>query len=101
MTLQYQMKRYGECEELIHSLFKHTNIDKETIQVTTQLVNNPYQKILLKAALFNVLGVMSKDMNDDQKALKYFEQAVKISPRFLLAQNNLQLTKSRLFQKNK
>lgn len=101
MILQYQMKRYGECEELIQLLFKHAKIETEIIQVSTQFVHQPYQKILLKATLFNMLGVISMDMNKNEQAQNYFEQALKISSNFLLAQNNLQLIKSRLFEQNK
>ena len=101
MTLQYQIKRYGECKKLIQSLLEHKKIEIATIQVFTQLAHKPSQKVLLKATFLNMLGVIAMDMNNYKKALQYFEQAVKISPNYLLTQNNLLLTKSYLSQENK
>ncbi len=101
MNLQYQLKRYGECENLIKSLLAHQKIETVTIQVLTQLAHEPFQTVLLKATFLNMLGVIAMDMDNNQKALQYFEQAVKVSPHFLLAQNNLLLMKTRLSQQHK
>ena len=54
----------------------------------------------LKAAIWNLKGVVFMDMNENDKAKKYFSETLKIFPEFELAKNNLQLLENRS-KKNK
>lgn len=86
---QYLLQRYGECGQTIDIIIKDPAADKETVTITSD--KNKSQKVAMKAAAHNLLGVIQKDLSMTEKAKENFEAAIKISPDFELAKNNLEL----------
>lgn len=85
-TLQYQLKRYGEsvisCDQII------TNAESEKLEASIAMKGGS-QKVPLRAAAFNVKGIIAMDLNQPEVAKLQFETALKLFPDFALAQGNL------------
>lgn len=86
-TLQYQLKRFGEASESLNTIV--TSPDSEKQQVAISAGQNQSQQVSLRAAAFNVRGIISSDLNNKAIAQQNFEEALKIAPDFVLAKNNL------------
>jgi tetratricopeptide (TPR) repeat protein len=84
---QYMLKRYGECGQTIDIILKDPAADKETVSLSAG--EGQSQKVPMKAAAHNLMGVLYKDLGKTEDARKSFEAALKISPEFELAKNNL------------
>jgi len=89
--LQYKLKRFGECEKSLNKILSDPNIEKEKIDIT--ITDGNQQIVLLKAVALNMKGVIYMDMNENDKAGIYFSEALKISPDFVLARDNLKSLK--------
>lgn len=84
--LQYGIKRLAEAEAVI----------KETIQ--TKEIENAYlkfaidksqsQNVPLKAAVYNLKGLITFELKNNASAKQAFDQALKIMPEFALATQN-------------
>lgn len=86
-TIQYQLKRYGECEQTINALLNDPKSREEKINIVT---NNQQQQVNMVAASYNIQGVMFKDLSKFDEAKQAFQAALEISPDFLLAKSNLE-----------
>lgn len=95
--LQYQLKRFVECNLSIEQLFAHPETDKQTINITTE--KGSRQIVPLKAAVWNLKGVVFMDMNENDKTKKYFSEALKIFPDFELAKGNLKFLENKMKEK--
>lgn len=85
-TIQYRMKRYGECEENLSIIANDPKSNQEKVTITIQQSN---QEVVMKAAVYNMMGVIQQDLGDATKAEAYFKQALSLEPDFVLAKNNL------------
>ncbi len=94
-VLQYQLKRYGECNQNIGDIIKDDKSLSEKVNISTGQEN---QKVILKAAAYNIRGVMQLEGKRDEEAKADFQEALKIQPDFALAQNNIQLIEKKVKQ---
>jgi tetratricopeptide (TPR) repeat protein len=88
-VLQYQLKRYGECNANVEQILKNEKSASERVSITTN--QNESQEVSLKAAAFNIRGVMLMEGKRDEEAKYNFEEALKVQPDFGLAKNNMAL----------
>ncbi len=84
---QYLLKRYGECAQTIDIILKDPAAEKQEVSISIDQTRS--QKVPMKAAAHNLLGVIQKELSMQDKAKESFEAAVKIDPDFELAKNNL------------
>lgn len=86
-TLQYQLKRVGEATESLSQIIASPDADKQEVSITAS--NNQSQNVPLKAAAYNVRGIIAMDLNNETVAKQNFEAALQIFPDFVLAKGNL------------
>lgn len=87
-VLQYSLKRYGECDLSIKRIVNDSTSYNQKVTISIDQQNN--QLVPYAAAATNLRGVMQKDLNKPEDAIKDFESAIKIFPEFVLAKNNLE-----------
>ncbi len=87
-TLQFSLKRYGECEATLAEILKDPKSEQEKVNVI--IGNQGQQEVILKAASLNMAGVIYMEQNQDDKAKKLFEEASKVDKDFLLPKGNLE-----------
>lgn len=85
-TLQYQLKRYGECVSSLDQLISNPETDKQKVNIRVQ---NGSQEVPMKAAAFNVKGICALEMNQEDIAKDNFSRALQLAPDFALAKGNL------------
>lgn len=85
-TIQFQMKRFGECEITINGITNLQGSDKTMVTIISG--NNEQQLVPLKAAAINMKGVIALELSKNQEAKILFDQALEIFPEFILAKNN-------------
>lgn len=85
-SLQYMLKRYGEGSESLNTIIAST----DSLGVVT-ISNNQgeSQKVPLKAAAFNMRGVIALEINQPDVAKQNFLKALELFPEFALAKGNL------------
>lgn len=86
-TLQYQLKRYGECVVSLDQIVANEQAAKQNVNIRNS--NNSTQAVPMKAAAFNVKGIVALELNQDANAKEFFNKALQIFPEFVLAKNNL------------
>ena len=84
---QYMLQRFGECEASLAFIIADFASDKEAVSIG--MANNKTQQVPLKAAAWNLRGVIFKDKNNFTEAKSCFEQALKLFPDFELAKGNV------------
>ena len=99
-TLQYDLKRLGECQLTIQRILAREDL-KES-KVTVFYGQGQSQSIPMEAAIYNMEGVILMDLNEDEKAGEMFARAIEIDSKFLLPINNqkaLEKKEKRSFRK--
>lgn len=92
-VLQYTLQRLGEAQATLDRLILNPEAMKQQISFSTGASGS--QNVFYKAAAENLMGVIYKDLKENDKAIARFKRALQIQPDFVLAQNNLDyLTKS-------
>ena len=86
-TLQYQLKRYGECVASLDQIIANEASAKQNVNIRNS--NNTSQAVPMKAAALNVKGIVAMDLNQESNAKDFFNQALQIFPDFALAKGNL------------
>ena len=86
-TLQYQLKRFGECVASIDQIVASADADKQKVNIRMQ---GGQQEVPMKAAAYNVKGICAIDMNRPDLAKEDFNKALQIFPDFALAKGNLE-----------
>lgn len=86
-TLQFAMKRFGECESSAQRLVTDQEVKEKTIGITMQ--TGEAQEVPLRAAALNLIGVINMEQGKKDTAKTAFEAALKVFPEFVLAKNNL------------
>ena len=87
-SLQYMLKRYGECSESLNSILSSTD---SLGDVTISNNQGESQKVPLKAAAFNMRGVIALEINQIDVARQNFQKALELFPEFTLAKGNLEM----------
>ncbi len=87
-TLQFALKRFGECEATLSEILRDPKSEQEKVNVI--IGNQGQQEVILKAACLNMAGVIFMEQNQEDKAKKLFDEALKIDKDFLLPKGNLE-----------
>ncbi|MFQ3575840.1 MAG: hypothetical protein SNJ77_05330 [Cytophagales bacterium] len=88
-ALQYELKRFGECDLSISKILQSE--EAATASITMPIDNRNQQKVLIKAAAFNMRGVLAMETNNLEQAKKSFNEAIALEKDFVLAKNNLEI----------
>lgn len=91
-VLQYVLKRYGECETTLTEIIANPKSGEDKVSMNVD--QNTSQQVPIKAAAYNIKGVMQKELNKPDEAKIFFEEALKIYPDFALAKGNLEAIKN-------
>ena len=86
-TLQYQLKRYGECVASLDQIIGNEGAAKQNVNIRNS--NNTSQSVPMKAAALNVKGIVAMDLSKEAEAKDLFNQALQAFPDFVLAKGNL------------
>jgi tetratricopeptide (TPR) repeat protein len=86
-TLQYQLKRYGECVASLDQIIANEAAAKQNVNIRNS--NNTSQSVPMKAAALNVKGIVAMDLGQDANAKNFFNQALQLFPDFTLAKGNI------------
>lgn len=89
--LQYRLGRVKECEATLNEATTHPKFEEAEISV-----NGPeggLQTIPIKAAVFNVQGLLAMTLNKYDMADELFVKALEVAPDFELAMANRDLNK--------
>lgn len=86
-VIQYGMSRVSECTTTLSKIIENPNSAKETVKIDYEKA--PSQEIPYSAAAYNILGVLSLNINQKENAKAYFQKSLEIFPEFLLAKNNI------------
>ncbi len=84
--LQYGIKRLEEAQSTINQTLQCEVIEGAYIQFAVDKSQN--QNVPLKAAAFNLYGLIAFELKDNTTAKKAFDEALKIMPEFALATQN-------------
>ncbi|MCS6935609.1 MAG: hypothetical protein NZM35_10760 [Chitinophagales bacterium] len=87
-TLQYQLKRYGECVASLDQIIANPDSDKQKVNINFQ---GGSQEVPMRAAALNVKGICAMELNQEEAAKDNFNKALAIFPEFVLAKGNLDL----------
>lgn len=85
--VQYDLKRYTECEVNLDILIKNSEIDDKSM--VFQLSDTEQKEFPLRVAILNLLGLVEKDQGNIAEAKEAFNSALAIAPDFVFASNNL------------
>lgn len=86
-NLQYSLKRLDEAKVSIQQALGCAAIEKVTIAFPIDKDKN--QDVPLKAAAYNLLGIISYDLKDNSSATAAFNESLKIMPEFTVAKDNV------------
>lgn len=86
-TLQYQLKRYGECVASLDQILVSADADKQKVNIRVQ---GGTQDVPMKAAAYNVKGICALEINQPDAAKDNFNKALQAYPDFVLAKANLE-----------
>lgn len=87
-TLQYQLKRYGECIASLDKIIADPAAAQQKVNIMMQ---GGSQDVPMKAAALNVKGICALEMNQEEIAKDNFNKALEMAPEFVLAKGNLDL----------
>lgn len=87
-NLQFALKRLGECEATLSEILGDPRSEQEKVNVI--IGNQGQQQVILKAACLNMAGVIYMEQNQDDKAKKFFEEALKVDKDFVLPKGNME-----------
>ena len=86
-TLQYQLKRFGECIASLDQILANPDADKQKVSIRLQQGS---QEVPMKAAAYNVKGICAMELNQPDAAKDNFTKAIGLFPDFALAKGNLE-----------
>jgi tetratricopeptide (TPR) repeat protein len=87
-TLQYQLKRYGECVASLDMIIADPKSAEQKVSISVQ---NGSQEVPMKAAALNVKGICAMELNQPEAAKDNFSKALDAYPQFALARNNMDM----------
>jgi len=90
-TLEFNLGRFTECMTTLNEVANHADAAESTVALT---FGNEQQKVPVSAAVMNMKGVVSKELNKKDDAIKFFEAAIQAFPEFALAKGNLEAMKN-------
>jgi tetratricopeptide (TPR) repeat protein len=87
-VLQYQIRRFGECEASLARILKDPASANEKVVINVNRTER--QEVPMHAAVYNVLGMLALEQSDEASAKKAFEKALSIDGEFVLPKGNLE-----------
>jgi len=84
--LQYGIKRLAEAQATIAQTLQCADIENAYLQFAID--ENQNQNVPLKAAAFNLQGLIAFELKDNTAAKNAFDEALKIMPEFTVATQN-------------
>jgi tetratricopeptide (TPR) repeat protein len=94
-TLQYQLKRYGECVASLDQIINNPESAKQKVNIVIQ---GGSQDVPMNAAALNVKGICAMELNQEEAAKDNFTKALSVFPDFALAKGNLELLNKKASQ---
>jgi tetratricopeptide (TPR) repeat protein len=91
-VINYTLKRYEESKMVQSEIINNPKSAKDSMQIMIDAKDSQY--VPYKAAAYNLRGVTQKDLRLFEEAKLSFEEALKITPNFRLAKNNLEALKN-------
>ena len=91
-VINYTLKRFEEAKVVQDEIINNPKAGKDSIQIIMN--EKEAQYVVFKAAAYNLKGATLKEQRLFDEAKASFAEALKISPNFRLAQNNLNLLKT-------
>ncbi|MEQ9425645.1 MAG: tetratricopeptide repeat protein [Cyclobacteriaceae bacterium] len=85
--LQLDMKNFAQAKNSSDILMGRKEAETEKITYTKQ--DNTTQEISMKAAIYNLKGLIAQDRGNKEEARNHFNEALKLEPEFEVVQNNL------------
>lgn len=95
-SLQLNLKQYDDCEKGILKALEDESTNSMVISTQIDANTQEIGDISLRAALLNLRGILELERNNTTKAIEYFEDALKISPKYTLVRQNLEQVKKRI-----
>lgn len=89
--LQYELEKFQQAATNIEILLSKSEADESTVFYT---INEEEKEFPIKAALYNVQGLVNQSLDDKDAARTSFEESLKISPDFVYAKQNLDSLKN-------
>ena len=86
--IQYELKRYNECDVNLDILMNDPEIDNKTM--TFQLSETEQKEFSLRVAVLNLRGLVRKDQGDKKGALESWNRVLAIAPDFIFATQNIE-----------
>lgn len=86
-TLQFALGRVSECNNSLDQIIQST--ETATLKVSITGNNSVREEVPLKAAAYNIKGVLALNIGNKDLAKSMFGEALKIYPEFQLAKDNL------------
>jgi len=85
--LQYTLKKYDEALNSVNMLAKNKKAEEEKLAFPTK--DNEQQEVNMKAAAFNLKGLIYKDQGSNVEAKKAFDEALALEANFDVVKENL------------
>lgn len=87
LSLEYRLKRFGECLATAENIIARPEAQTTTVRIAVS--DQYYQDIPYAAAVYNILGMVSIELNLKEQAERYFQKSLELAPEFVLPKNNL------------
>ena len=87
-SLQYDLKRYKESQTNTDIIM--SNKKAEELKLIFNIENNQQQQVPMKAAIFNLKGLIAQSSEKKEAAEQFYRQALLLAPEFKLAKANLE-----------
>lgn len=94
LQLQYGIRRLAETIVTGNTLLQSLSTTKSDTVVVMKADSKSVQKVTFKAAICNIMGLAYVDLKDKTNAMTQFEIALKESPDFEIAKNNMATAKA-------
>ena len=86
--LQYDLKKYAECQVNIDLLLENAEMGEANIVFSDE--NQESKEYPMKVAVLNLKGLVNKEVGNLDIAKQSFQEALNIAPDFSLAKSNLE-----------
>lgn len=87
LSLEYRLKRFGECLATAENIIARPEAKTSTVRIAVS--DQYYQDVSYAAAVYNILGMVSIELNLKEQAERYFQKSLELDPEFVLPKNNL------------
>jgi tetratricopeptide (TPR) repeat protein len=85
--LQFELKKYSESKTNADIMLGRKDLEEATVYFT--LSDGSEKEFPIKTALLNLKGMVAREEGDKVNAKKFFEEALKVSPDFTTAKENI------------